>query len=135
MKTYMREKIGNDDIADYLTPEFGLGCRRLSPGTEYMEAFTKGNVQLVKSSVTGFTENGLLDDQGNEHKVDVIVCATGFDTTFTPSFEVTGRDGINLKAFYGDFPRSYLAVMIPHFPNFYREYIKPLSHFIQLTQI
>ncbi|KAK2469129.1 hypothetical protein H9L39_19227 [Fusarium oxysporum f. sp. albedinis] len=120
MKAYMRAKIGNDDIADYLTPEFGLGCRRLSPGNEYMEAFTKGNVQLVKSSVTGFTKNGLLDDQGNEHKADVIICATGFDTTFTPSFGVTGRDGISLKAFYGNFPRSYLAVMTPHFPNFYQ---------------
>ncbi|KAM6536122.1 hypothetical protein FALCPG4_005640 [Fusarium falciforme] len=135
MKAYMRAKIGNDDIADYLTPEFGLGCRRLSPGNEYMEAFTKGNVQLVKSSVTGFTKNGLLDDQGNEHKVDVIICATGFDTTFTPSFGVTGRDGIDMKAFYGDFPRSYLAVMTPHFPNFYRECISPPSRFIQLTRI
>lgn len=131
----MRKKIGDDDIADYLTPKFGLGCRRLSPGDEYMAAFTKGNVQLVKSSVTGFTENGLLDDQGNEYKVDIIVCATGFDTTFTPSFGVTGRDGIDLRGFYGDFPRSYLAVMTPHFPNFYREYLLPPDHFSPLTKV
>ncbi|EEU33431.1 uncharacterized protein NECHADRAFT_89503 [Fusarium vanettenii 77-13-4] len=56
MKAFMRASIGNDDIADYLTPEFGLRCRRLSPSNEYMEGFTKGNAQLVKSSVTRFTK-------------------------------------------------------------------------------
>lgn len=126
MKLRMRRKIGDDRIADYIIPSFGLGCRRLSPGDEYMASMTRENVRLVQSGVVRVTENGVIDDQGKEHLVDIIVCATGFDTNFAPTFPIKGREGVDLKTFYGKFPRGYLSIMTPHFPNFYRESIHPV---------
>lgn len=86
-----------------------------------MAAFTRDNVKMVQSKVASVTENGVVDSQGNEYPVDFIICATGFDTSFTPSYPITGRDGVDLGNFYGKFPRGYLAIMTPHFPNFYRQ--------------
>ncbi|KAK5327274.1 hypothetical protein LTR93_002658 [Exophiala xenobiotica] len=120
MAARMRAKIGNDEIADYLTPDFGLGCRRLSPGDEYMASFSRANVKMIRSGVASVTVNGVVDDSGNEYPVDIIICATGFDTSFSPSYAILGRNGVDLKRFYGHFPRGYLSIMTPHFPNFYQ---------------
>lgn len=121
MAARMREKLGDNELAEYITPSFGLGCRRLSPGDEYMAAFRRVNVKMVRSRVARITAKGVVDGKGNEYPVDVIVCATGFDTSFTPSYPIVGRNGIDLKKFYGKFPRGYMAIMTPYFPNFYRE--------------
>lgn len=121
MAARMRSKIGNDEIADYLTPDFGLGCRRLSPGDEYMAAFSMAHVKMIRSGIVRVTEDGVVDNDGNEHPVDIIICATGFDTSFSPAYPIIGRNGVDLKKFYGHFPRGYLSIMTPYFPNFYRE--------------
>jgi hypothetical protein len=55
-------------------------------------------------------------------KVDVVVFATGFDTSFMPHFEVIGRNGANLREQFGDFPKGYLNVTVPNFPNLFREF-------------
>ncbi|KIW95808.1 uncharacterized protein Z519_02872 [Cladophialophora bantiana CBS 173.52] len=120
MAARMRAKLGKDEIAEYLIPNFGLGCRRLSPGDEYMACFTRDNVEMIRSGVTRVTEDGVVDDKGKNYAVDIIVCATGFDTSFTPSFPIVGRNGVDLKSFYGHFPRGYLSIMTPQFPNFYQ---------------
>jgi cation diffusion facilitator CzcD-associated flavoprotein CzcO len=49
----------------------------------------------------------------------VVVCATGFDTTFTPHFKVIGRNGSEIHKQFGDFPVAYLAVTAQNFPNFF----------------
>lgn len=131
MEQRMRDKIGNKEVSDYLVPNFGLGCRRLSPGDEYMACFTKDNVQMIRSTLTKVTEDGVVDQEGNEHKVDVIICATGFDTSFTPSYKIVGRNKIDLKTFYAGFPRSYLGLMTPRFPNYFRKSL-PVSSYTHL---
>lgn len=59
------------------TPRFPPGCRRITPGDAFLEAIQKPNAELVLKGVTAITEDGLIDDDGHERKVDVIVCATG----------------------------------------------------------
>lgn len=47
-----------------------------------------------------------------EHEVDVIICATGFDTSFKPSFDIL-FDGKNLADnFRGDI-QGYLGIVTP----------------------
>ena len=45
MREDMRTKLVNrDEIAKFLTPEFPVGCRRLTPGPGFLEAFQRDNV-------------------------------------------------------------------------------------------
>jgi cation diffusion facilitator CzcD-associated flavoprotein CzcO len=76
-------------------------------------------VHVVTESVVKFTKNGVVDESGTEHKVDMVVCATGFDVSFTPHFEVIGRDGANIKEQFGECPKAYLSITAPNFPNFF----------------
>lgn len=119
----MGEQLDHDPrLTDKLIPSFGLGCRRMTPGSGYLQSLKKENVQVVTESCVKITSDGVVDESGNEYKVDVIVCATGFDVSFTPHFEVVGRNGADLTKQFGDFPKAYLGITAPNFPNLFCKY-------------
>jgi cation diffusion facilitator CzcD-associated flavoprotein CzcO len=79
---------------------------------------SKDNVHVVKAGVSAFYPEGCVDDRGERHPVDVIICATGYDTSFLPRFPIIGPQGHNLEQAWENAPTSYLGVGIAGFPNF-----------------
>lgn len=63
------------------------------------------------------TERGCVSEDGTEHPLDILVCATGFDTSFRPRFPLAGRNGRDLRDEWADEPRSYLVIMASGYPN------------------
>lgn len=51
--------------------------------------------------------------------MDVLICASGFDTSFRPRFPIFGREELNLQDFWADMPKSYLGIAVSGFPNFF----------------
>ncbi|KAL4861469.1 hypothetical protein BDV12DRAFT_191055 [Aspergillus spectabilis] len=119
MKEQMLQKINNDELASKLIPDFALGCRRLTPGINYLESLSLPNVTPIYGEITQITPTSCVTDNGVETELDVLICATGFDTTFKPRFPVIGRDGKNLQAEWKDEPRSYLGLAASGFPNYF----------------
>ena len=97
----------------------------MTPGSGYLQSLTKENVEVITQSVVKFTPDGVVDESGNEHKVDVVICATGFDVSFAPHFEVIGRKCANLKGQFGDFPKAYMGITVENFPNLFCKLIAP----------
>ncbi|KAK7946263.1 cyclohexanone monooxygenase [Apiospora aurea] len=99
MREAMQEKLttGSDDLdleLAKLIPDFPFGCRRLTPGVGYLESLTKPNVTVAQGGgVTRMTPKGCVTADGKEWPLDVLICATGFDTTFQPRFPLLGRGG------------------------------------------
>ncbi|KAI3577578.1 hypothetical protein IWW34DRAFT_879257 [Fusarium oxysporum f. sp. albedinis] len=50
---------------------------------------------------------------------DIIVCATGFDVSFVPGYEVLGQNGISLAKQWKDAPEAYFGVCAANMPNFF----------------
>ncbi|KAK5989781.1 FAD-binding monooxygenase moxY [Cladobotryum mycophilum] len=109
----------NEELTQHLTPNFAIGCRRMTPGSGYLESLTKDNVEVVKTGAARLTEDGVIDEDGKEHKVDVVICSTGFDNSFAPPYECIGRNGTDLREKFGDFPKGYLSIMVDEFPNLF----------------
>lgn len=118
MVQQMKEKINDKFLEEKLIPDWSLGCRRLTPGVNYLETLTKPNVSVVYGEIQAVTEQGCLCDDGNEYPVDVLICATGFDTTFKPRFPLIGPSGENLQDLWSKEPKSYLGVAAPNTPNY-----------------
>ena len=114
----MKKKLNNKHLEQLLIPDWSLGCRRLTPGVGYLESLTKENVQVVYGGINEITEKGCLCDDGNEYPVDVLICATGFDTTFKPRFPLLGPSGTNLQDEWAKEPRSYFGLAAADFPNY-----------------
>ncbi|KAL6231959.1 hypothetical protein BDW75DRAFT_247542 [Aspergillus navahoensis] len=118
MRQQMVNKINNQELAAKLIPDFALGCRRLTPGINYLESLTLPNVTPIYGNITKITPTGCVTDNGVETDVDVLICATGFDTTFKPRFPLIGRTG-NLQEEWKDEPRSYLGLAAHGYPNYF----------------
>ncbi|KAJ5175688.1 uncharacterized protein N7482_001565 [Penicillium canariense] len=116
----MRSKLADrPEIADSIVPkDFAVGCRRPTPGNGYLEALCSENTSVVSQSIAEITPNGIKTADGSEHEVDVIVCATGFDVSWRPSYPTIGRESRSLSEQWKDIPRTYLSITIPNFPNY-----------------
>ena len=116
----MRRRLGErEDLANMLVPDYPVGCRRTTPATGYLEALAQPNVRLVTSPIVEATEDGLLTADGQQHDFDVIIAATGFDTSFKPVFPVKGLKGRDLRQEWAETPKAYLSVAVPGFPNYF----------------
>ncbi|RFU28489.1 hypothetical protein B7463_g7837, partial [Scytalidium lignicola] len=120
----MKERLGDSEkgknLAKMLIPPFPVGCRRQTPGPGYLEALIQDNVDARWDDIGVFTEKEIRTKSGEELEFDIIVCATGFDTTFRPRFPIVGRNGVDLaKRWTDDLPLAYFGITIPDFPNYF----------------
>lgn len=115
-----------EEMAEQLIPDFPVGCRRITPGVGYLESFSEPNVRVITNAIiNNIDENGIQMASGEHLAVDAIICATGFDVSFSPRFPITGRDGAQLKDIWTAprIPQAYLSMAIPKFPNYFSKYL------------
>ncbi|KAL2841973.1 hypothetical protein BJX68DRAFT_278502 [Aspergillus pseudodeflectus] len=106
--------------AEYLLPSFPVGCRRQTPGPGFLEALTQDHIEMHWDDVAAITEKGIRTRSGEEKEYDVIVCATGFDTSFRPSFPLIGRGGVDLARKWDiEQPKAYFGFLVPDMPNYF----------------
>ncbi|KAK4507536.1 hypothetical protein PRZ48_001271 [Zasmidium cellare] len=116
----MKKKLGDDEeLARKLIPEYEVGCRRATPGPGYLESFTRPNVSLITDPISHITPTGLQTVTGEDHPLDALICATGFDVSHKPPFPLLGRNKTSLATHFDPEPTSYLSLSIPSFPNFF----------------
>ncbi|KAI6884170.1 steroid monooxygenase [Hortaea werneckii] len=109
---------GDPRLCDKIIPKnFNPGCRRPTPAPGYLEALVADNATIFTDPIGQITKKGFLDHTGEEHECDVIICATGFDTSWRPRFPLLNGSGVDLRTFWAEEVTSYLSVGIPTFPN------------------
>lgn len=113
--------VGAKQYAEKIIPDFPVGCRRITPGVGYLESFTKENVRIITDAkIERADRTGLVMSNGEHIKLDAIVCATGFDVSFTPRFPIIGREGVSLTDVWSkNIPYAYLSMAVPKFPNYF----------------
>lgn len=113
----MRSKSLKDpSVAEAIIPDWAIGCRRLTPGTPYIEALCEDKCQMIKEPIDRFDETGILTTEGNHRQYDVIILASGYDLTFKVC-PMYGKNGVNLNDIYDQAPESYLGVCPPEMPS------------------
>lgn len=125
---------------------FYVGCRRPTPAPGYLDSLTQDNVTVYTDPVEKITASGFIDHEGEAKDVDVIICATGFDTSWIPPFPLIayGKDLRDIwrssssssgssesttttsppSTTHHNPPHSqgilsYLSISIPNFPNYF----------------
>ena len=91
-----------------------------------MEALSSDKCETVWGEIDCFTATGLQSADGTEREFDVIICATGFDISFTPRFPVVGIEGQTLQDAWAKRPEAYLSMFAAGMPNYFT-YLGPSS--------
>lgn len=115
---------GHEELKKFIIPTWAPGCRRISPGDGYLEALVKSNVEPVYGGPQKIVPEGVVGEDGKLHKIDILVCATGFNVAFRPAFKLINGDGKTLHQDWdeqtgGGGVNLYFGVSAPRFPNYY----------------
>uniref|UniRef100_UPI003B642BCC Putative flavin-binding monooxygenase n=1 Tax=Acinetobacter calcoaceticus TaxID=471 RepID=UPI003B642BCC len=123
IKKKISEIVKDPFVAKKLTPTDLYACRPLCD-SGYYEIFNRDNVSLedVKANpIVEIKEDCVVTADGVEHKLDMLICATGFDAVdgSYKRIDIRGKDGISIKDHWKDGPNSYLGMMVSNFPNMF----------------
>ncbi|MGO4256405.1 flavin-containing monooxygenase [Marmoricola sp. RAF53] len=101
-------------------------CKRPCFHDDYLPAFNRPNVRLIDTDGRGverITETGVVVD-GELYEVDLIIYASGFefygtDATDRMGYDVFGREGLSLSAFWEDGMKTLWGQQVRGFPNLF----------------
>ncbi len=115
----IREGAVSDRLpADALVPDYPVGCKRVLISSDWYPTLHRPDVELVDQAVDRVEVDAVVTEDGRRHPADVLVFATGFDTTnFLAHLPVHGVGGRSLTDEWRDGAHAYLGVMVAGFPN------------------
>ena len=110
------------DLLERVIPHYPPGAKRMiRDNSIWAKTLKRDNVQLLDGGgIQRITPKGIVDADGTEQVVDVIIYGTGFTASkFLTPMKVTGRNGVDLHEHWAGDARAYLGVTIPGFPNLF----------------
>ncbi len=125
IRSKIREIVKDRKTAEKLLPrDHPFSSKRALIDTDYFETYNRDNVDLVDIRhfpIEEITPTGMRTADDQEHELDVIVFATGYDA-MTGSFfkmDIRGRGGLELKEKWSEGPKTYLGLATVGFPNLF----------------
>lgn len=121
----IREVVKDPETAAKLTAfDHHYSTKRPIIDSHYFETFNRDNLSLVDvkaAPIEAITPDGIRTSDGVEHKLDIIVFATGYDGVTGPltRLNLRGRDGVTLEELWKNGPRTYLGLQVTGFPNLF----------------
>ena len=112
------------DLIAKVVPDYpATGKRTLQDNGSWLRTLTRDDVELVRTGIDHIEPDAVVTVDGERYPADVIVYATGFhaNRVLFP-MGITGRNGVDLRAMWGERPAAYLGITVPGFPNFFCMY-------------
>jgi cation diffusion facilitator CzcD-associated flavoprotein CzcO len=120
---HLAEQVPDAELRRKLTPDYPIGCKRVLFADDYYPALLRPNVALETRPIASIERDGILLQDGTKRLFDVIIYATGFETTgWRWSMDVVGRGGRHLREDWAERPQAYLGLSVAHFPNMFMLY-------------
>ena len=118
----LERQVRDPALRKKLTPDFTIGCKRVLLSNTYYPALTQPNVTLHtrEQGITSLDERGINTQDGQHIEVDLIIWSTGYDATDgVISYPVSGKNAVQLRDVWAQYPRAYLGTSLPDFPNLF----------------
>ncbi len=123
IKGKIKQIVKDPEIAGKLMPT-DIYAKRPLCAIDYYGVYNRDNVNLVdlkSDAIAELTPAGVRLQSGEEHELDILVLATGFDAVegnYT-KIDIRGRGGLTLREKWKDGPLGYLGMMEADFPNLF----------------
>jgi len=123
LRRKIRARVHDPEVARRLLPDHPLGTKRVPLENGYYDVYNRPNVRLVdlrETPIERITHAGIKTSR-EEHPLDVIVYATGFDagTGTLIRIGIRGENGLTLADKWREGPETYLGLLVSGFPNLF----------------
>lgn len=122
---WITSQVGDDpDLLAKVVPDYpATGKRTLQDNGSWLRTLTRDNVELVRTGIARIEAGAVVTEDGERHRADVLVYATGFHANrMLWPMRVVGRGATVLSEQWGERPSAYLGITVPDFPNFFCMY-------------
>lgn len=117
---YLKRSVKDPVLREKLTPKYTLGCKRVLLSSDYLQALTRENVEVVTDPIAEVRAHSIVTRDGHEHPIDTIVCATGFQVSENVApFGIYGRDGLELNQAWREGAEAYKGTTVKGYPNLF----------------
>jgi cation diffusion facilitator CzcD-associated flavoprotein CzcO len=119
----IRERVHDIRVARKLMPDHPFGTKRVPLESGYYETYNRDNVRLIdlrEIPIERVTVTGIRTS-GEDHSLDVIIYATGFDATTgaLTRIDIRGEGGLSLEEKWRMGPKTFLGLLVSGFPNLF----------------
>ncbi len=123
VRAKIHDIVKDPKVAEMLTPDYTIHCKRPVLDSGYFETYNRSNVLLVDinaAPIEEITPTGIRTDDA-DYDLDLIVLATGFDamTGALLRIDIRGRHGRTLREEWAHGPVNYLGLQVSGFPNLF----------------
>ena len=122
-EAFIRFQVKDKQLAQKLTPDYIMGCKRILVSNKYFPTFNRDNVELVTDAILELTADSIITKDGKIRKIDCLIYGTGFITDpriYLQPFSCLGEHGVELKQAWKDGAESYYGISHKGFPNLFQ---------------
>lgn len=117
---HLHAQVGDPVLRAKLTPDYEIGCKRRLISSEYYPAIAGGQVAVEPSALARFENGSLVAASGARYETDVVVFATGFESTEQLYANlVHGVGGGTLAAHWSRGMTAFASTTVHGFPNLF----------------
>jgi cation diffusion facilitator CzcD-associated flavoprotein CzcO len=120
-KWNIRRSVKDRELRSRLTPRYRIGCKRILASSTYYDAVADPKTKLITDGIARFTHDSIVTTDGIEHKVDVIVYATGFHVSDSFKYlQIKGLNGEDLVDRWNrEGPIAHRGTTVADMPNIF----------------
>ena len=122
-REYLRTTIKDPKLQQSQVPDYPFGGKRMLISDDYFPALNRDNVKVELGGIDHIAETAVVTKDGRTIPADVIILATGFQSTsFLAPMTITGAGGRSLNDEWHGAARAYLGITVSGFPNLFLMY-------------
>lgn len=105
---------------DLLIPEYKIGCKRMIIDYQYVTALNDPRITLTDSGIEKVVEDGVILQNGEHVKADVIVACTGYDVLQALKLPFCTKKGYNNQEIWEkEGISTYRTILMKYMPNLF----------------
>ncbi|GAA4934583.1 cation diffusion facilitator CzcD-associated flavoprotein CzcO [Actinomycetospora succinea] len=118
---HIKASVKDPELVAKLTPDYSIGCKRILVSNDYYPTLARPDVDVITGGVREVRGSSIVDGDGVERDVDVIIYGTGFHVTDAfDGLQITGRGGRTLREVWAaGGMATHLGMTVTDFPNLF----------------
>lgn len=117
-RRYLKSQVHDPALRAKLTPNYGMGCKRVLLSDDYYRALTRDNVQVVTDGIERIEGNTVVTADGERRDVDALILATGFKVPVAGApMPIIGVGGRQLNDDWVNGSEAYKGLTVSGYPN------------------